>query len=278
MNDAFSCADPKTFATKVEVLVFIHGFANTSSQWSSTLTMLPPALAHRATWVALPGHVDGPKADTTWDGNLAIIREQVARLAQANCVRMSDTVLVGYSLGARVALGLLAQDSMEEPIAGAVLISCHPGLTDDAQKIARQQDDLRWANMLQDLPLGEFIAAWTAQPIFVSQQLTSIEARRLRQHARLRHHGPSLARAMNGMSLGNMPSYWKWLAAADNAKRATWIVGAQDVKFSQLANELHIAQDATKIHSIANAGHDPTLEQPAALAATMTRILSQEKS
>jgi 2-succinyl-6-hydroxy-2,4-cyclohexadiene-1-carboxylate synthase len=271
---AYTTQNLRTFAIPGDVLVFIHGFSNTPDQWLATLSMLTPALTLRATSVTLPGHIEGPAADVTWDRNLAIVREQIVSLAQSNSVRMSDITLVGYSLGARVALGLLAHDFHQEPVGGAVLISCHPGLTDDAQRQARRQSDAQWADILQRRPLAEFAAAWTAQAIFASQQMISAEAKHLRQQARLRHHGPSLADAMIGMSLGQMPSYWQWLASKPNAKRVTWVVGVQDTKFVHLADRLHCAQPALKVHSIANAGHDPTLEQPCALAEALTRILS----
>src|SRR5437899_7474795 len=91
----------------------LHGFAGTPAAWDDVIDawQLPsPPLA-----IALPGHGGGPVLPT-WDDNLAVVARAIA-----GC-----DVVVGYSLGARVALGLVASGLATF----GVLIGVNPGIQD----------------------------------------------------------------------------------------------------------------------------------------------------
>src|SRR5205085_5578932 len=81
--------------------------------------------------IALPGHGGGPVL-ATWDDNLSAIAEQIR-----GC-----EVVVGYSLGARVALGLVV--SGRRPL--GVLIGVNPGIT-DTERASRREFDAAWARL-----------------------------------------------------------------------------------------------------------------------------------
>lgn len=124
-------------------IALIHGFANTPDVWDG----------FEGARVALPGHGPDPVAPT-WDANLALVGERIGVV----------DVAVGYSLGARVALGLVATGRVPR----AVLISANPGIDDD-QRAARRVGDRAWAAMLRERGIGVFLAAWEAQPLFATQ-------------------------------------------------------------------------------------------------------------
>ncbi len=222
-------------------VAYLHGFLGDASVWDG----IAPASAIR---VDLPGH-GGGRVRPTWDANLEVIAKRVA-----GC----DAV-VGYSLGARVALGLLAA----KQISRAILISVNAGI-DDAERPVRRDSDARWVRLLRSQGLVPFLEAWEAQPLFATQTRAAPERRLGRRMHRVKLDREQLARSLETMGLAEMPDY---RALVD--ERVTLIVGSDDDKFRALASTL----PARTTHVITSCGHDPTLEQPAALAALLDREL-----
>ncbi|HET9622186.1 MAG TPA: alpha/beta fold hydrolase, partial [Kofleriaceae bacterium] len=151
--------------------VFLHGFAGDPANWDD-VTIAGDRLV-------LPGHVGGGPVAPTWDDNLRAIG---ARLAGAD-------VVIGYSLGARVALGLVAAGVVPR----AVLISVNPGIA-DAERPARRASDAAWAARARTGGLADFLAAWQAQPLFASQARAPADRRAARAARRSRLAGEQLAR------------------------------------------------------------------------------------
>ena len=90
----------------------IHGFAGTPAAWDDVIESWQLPMPPRP--IALPGH-GGPPVLPTWEENLAAIA-----LETRGC-----DVVVGYSLGARVALGLVAGGHASH----GVLIGVNPGVS-----------------------------------------------------------------------------------------------------------------------------------------------------
>jgi 2-succinyl-6-hydroxy-2,4-cyclohexadiene-1-carboxylate synthase len=171
-----------------------------------------------------------------------------------------EAIVVGYSLGARLALGLLARDA----IRGAVLIGVNPGLADEEERAARRRADAAWAARLRREGTVAFLEAWEAQPVFATAARVEATARAARRAARERLAAEGLAAAMEVLGLGAMPDLGDALVA--RADRARLVVGADDGKFRQIAEGLAARARALGPAIVDGSGHDPTLEQPAALA------------
>jgi 2-succinyl-6-hydroxy-2,4-cyclohexadiene-1-carboxylate synthase len=236
-------------------LVALHGFANTPAQWDAVAAALPTSIRLRA--LPLPGHVGGPAAGVDWQANVAAL---AATLPSARV-----PWVIGYSLGARLALALVAAGHAER----ALLIGVHPGLQTDRERAERQQQDARWAELLRVQGIAAFSDAWLQQPVFASQQQVAEAARAARRAERLRHAPTQLALAMATMSLAGMPNMRASLAT----QSTQLIVGANDNKFRDIANALVAATPSLRLHVVADSGHDPTLEAPVALSQTITNAL-----
>lgn len=227
------------------MLHLLHGFAQPPMAWDAVREHLrTPACAH-----ALPAMAGAPD----WD-------EAIDRIAAA---LPADAVVAGYSLGARVALGLLARDR----IAAAILISVHPGLDDDDARgrADRRAADDAWSARLRTG--AGFLDAWEAQPIFATATRGDAAHRAARRAAREALDAPALADVMDAVGLAAMPSLRAALLA--RAHRARLVVGADDARFTALAAALAAAAPVLGPTVIPGSGHDPTLEQPAALAAAL---------
>lgn len=166
--------------------------------------------------------------------------------------------LVGYSLGARIALHLaLAHPSRVERL---VLIGCAPYVPDPQ---ARIEDDERWAQLLER-DLDAFYQAWEARPIFASRQGL--------KRARPPHVAADLARALRAFSPGRQDDLRPRLR--DLQMPTLWLAGEHDAKFVQLAHECAPACRRGQALTVPGCGHDVPLERPEVLERLLADFLS----
>lgn len=238
-------------------LFFLHGYAGHARSWSSVEGLLP---GRRANAASLYGH------DPDFAVTASItFEDQVARIVEA--LPAERVRLVGYSLGGRVALGVLALAPSR--IASAVIISANPGLASAEERRTRVAADAAWATLLLERGLEAFVEAWEAQPLFASQARAPAAALATQRALRLRHRPESLARAMTSLGLGVMPDYTPSLARMDLP--VDLVVGALDPKFVASAERMLTLLPRATLHTIPGAGHNVVLEQPAGLARVLDR-------
>jgi 2-succinyl-6-hydroxy-2,4-cyclohexadiene-1-carboxylate synthase len=221
--------------------VLLHGFAGDPASWDDV-----DVDAER---LALPGHLGGGPLASDWNENLAAIAARIGRC----------DVVIGYSLGARVALGLVIGGHAPR----GVLISVNPGIA-DLDRAARRAGDAAWAELARQRGITAFIDAWQAQPLFATQQRAPADRRAARHARRLALDPEQLARSLETMGLAEMPDYRGAIDA-----RFALIAGADDARYVAIARGL-----PAPLEIIADSGHDPLLEQPAALAAAIGRAVA----
>ncbi|RKT47705.1 2-succinyl-6-hydroxy-2,4-cyclohexadiene-1-carboxylate synthase [Thiocapsa rosea] len=212
-----------------------------------------PGLKGRALAIDLPGH----GADSA---PVRPFQDSIGDILGA----LPDSVdeVVGYSMGGRFALGLMALDP--ERFLRATIISAHPGLEDAAQRPDRLTVDRAWIRRLLDDGIDAFVNAWESQPLFATQaDLPSavLERQRLR---RLSQRPSGLAASLEHHGLARMPSLWGALTAFPG--ELTWIVGASDTRFLGIAREVVRRRPATRLHVLPGVGHNPLLECPEILS------------
>ncbi len=228
----------------------LHGFAGGPAAWDDVRAAW--ALPDEPHAIALPGHGGGPVL-ATWDDNLAAVADAIA-----GC----DAV-VGYSLGARVALGLVVTGKCPR----AVLIGVNPGISDD-ERASRREFDAAWARLLRTRGMEAFASAWEAQPLFATQSRAPASRRASRREHRLALDPEQLAQSLEVMGLAAMPDYWSKLPVYRD--RLALLAGADDAKYVAISQAL----PAVSFETIEGSGHDPTLEQPAALAQAIGRAVA----
>ncbi|MCX5745042.1 MAG: alpha/beta hydrolase, partial [Proteobacteria bacterium] len=124
-----------------------------------------------------------------------------------------------------------------------------------------------WAALLRTQGIAAFVDAWEAQPLFASQARAPAAARAARRARRLAMDPEQLARSLELLGLAEMPDY---RGAIDD--RCALIVGADDAKYVAIARA-----HAVTTTTLAACGHDPTLEQPAALAAAIATTVDPRR-
>jgi 2-succinyl-6-hydroxy-2,4-cyclohexadiene-1-carboxylate synthase len=244
-------------STVYRPLVCLHGFTGTPRSCHALLSRLPGVVAFAP---ALRGHAghDEPGPPEPFE-------HEVARLAAYVRAHVTERVhLVGYSLGARLGLGLLLRHP--DLVAAATLVGLQPGLTSPADRDHRARRDEGWARLLEQRGIRAFVAAWERQPLFASQAGLAPEIRRAQRAERLSHHPRGLAWALRSLGTAQMPSYWEELPKVRIPVHL--MAGQLDSKFKELGS---LAAPALRgrMTIVDGAGHNLVLERPDAVASAI---------
>lgn len=170
-------------------------------------------------------------------------------------------VLVGYSLGGRLALHALL-DPAPARWDAAVIISAHPGLESAAERAARRTADAGWAALAATGEWPDFLTKWFAQPL-----LAGCPADRRHLVARRR----PIARSFIDWSLGVQEPLWDCLAGIHLP--VLWVAGERDPKFHALAERAVALLPAGRLWTAPRTGHRVPWESPAAFAAAVREFL-----
>ena len=227
---------------------WLHGFLGAPAQWEGV------AGAGEPRWW-LPGH--GPSPWMPPGVGFDDVVDALAPWAEGR------RVLVGYSLGARLALSLALRHPGE--LRAVVLVGGTPGLEDPAERAQRAAaDDALSATIARD-GIAAFVARWEALPLFATQRALGDEVRAAQRAWRTQHEPAGLAWALATLSTGRMPPLWERLATAPFAVHA--VTGERDEKFTRLA-EAMVRRGGGRVvhHRVAGVGHNVALEDPAAVA------------
>jgi 2-succinyl-6-hydroxy-2,4-cyclohexadiene-1-carboxylate synthase len=248
-------------------LVLIHGFTGAPASFDAVVGRLarraPRVRVHRP---ALLGHgALAPDGSSRFEQEVDRIAVGIARAGA------SGSHLCGYSLGARVALGLLARHA--ELFAGATLIGVHPGLASLAERAARVGSDERWCELLSRRGVGAFLDAWQAQPLFASQRALSGAQAAEQRRIRSSHSAPGLMRALRVLGLGRMPDYRSVFVSA--RCRLRLLAGERDDKFVALARAVAGHGPSIELDVVPGAGHNVLLEAPDHVARGLLRELAR---
>jgi pimeloyl-ACP methyl ester carboxylesterase len=134
-------------------------------------------------------------------------------LYQDRPVTSSEDILIGYSMGGRLAIELAKKNRFKK----LILINAHPGLTDDKEREIRSQWEEEVLERLTDPK--KFLKWWNALPLFQADKpLTNVPARSVELFRK--------------MLLSRQENFLPFLL--ENKDRVHWILGEKDPKYSAL--------------------------------------------
>ncbi len=177
-------------------------------------------------------------------------------------------ILLGYSLGARLALHALTQQPRLWD--AAILISGHPGLRTATDRNARLVQDQAWAVRFLREPWPDVMASWNAQPVLAGETVPATDQRLVETW---RHE---IARASDAWSLARQADLRSNLPVLTCP--VLWLTGSQDEKFTVLAGESCALLRHARHTVIPNAGHRVHLDQPDAVAAAVAAFTGDFRS
>ncbi|KAI4357933.1 hypothetical protein L6164_001848 [Bauhinia variegata] len=269
--------------TDDNVIIFLHGFLGAGEDWVAIMKAISGSA--RCISIDLPGHgksvIHGEKdgKEVPWL-SLETIADVLHKLIHH--ITPAKVTLVGYSMGARIALYMVLRYS--DKAKGAVLISGSPGLKDEsARKIRTPKDDCRARSMIQH-GLKLFVNSWYAGELWKSLRshphFNRIIASRL-QHGDVQ----GLAKMLSGLSIGRQPSLWDDLKACRIPLLI--IYGEKDTKFKKISEEMRNAinsglegrhekwKDIHKVVEIPKCGHAAYLENPLPIIAALRKFMTR---
>jgi len=240
-------------------LVLLHGFTQTGRLFGP----FGDALAKDYTLLTLdlPGHGDAAAVRADLAGTAALVCEAVAE-------RLGDEpfVMVGYSLGARVALHVVTSAQAVTP-EGLVVIGATGGIEDPGERAARRARDEATADDLErDGDVEAFIDRWLAGPMFAGLGGAADVAERRRNTA------SGLASSLRLCGTGTQTPLWDALKAVDIPTLA--LAGTDDNRFAAHALRLARAMPGCVATLVPGGGHAVHLAQPATTTAVVGHWLS----
>ncbi len=227
-------------------LVLLHGFTGSGATWAD---MLSDAFTTHA--LDLPGHGASPMATRSLWQTAADILESV---------QADRFALLGYSLGARVALhvALAAPDRVR----ALVLESGNPGLPTPAERAARTAADEELAVLLETRGITAFVDRWERLPLWASQARVDPARRQTLRAGRLANDPHGLAGSLRGAGLGTQEDLAPRLR--EIACPALLMAGALDTRYAALAARMAAAMAAADTAILPGTGHAAHFETPAA--------------
>ncbi|GAK85026.1 2-succinyl-6-hydroxy-2,4-cyclohexadiene-1-carboxylate synthase [Vibrio ponticus] len=241
------------------VLVFLHGLLGSGDDWQACIQHLNqfPILT-----IDLPGH--GRSQSIECDG-FDQVCQQINQTIKTLVAPTKPIILIGYSLGGRIAMYGIAKHHFHElNLIKAIIEGGNFGLRELAEREARKINDHAWAKRLCREPIECVLADWYQQTVFSSLNHEQRQTLITKRSANL---GSAVGRMLEATSLANQP----WLLPELNTSGIDihYICGEKDSKFSELAK-----QSGLSFSQIAGAGHNVHHEHPQAFA---VEIINQFK-
>jgi 2-succinyl-6-hydroxy-2,4-cyclohexadiene-1-carboxylate synthase len=236
-------------------LVLAHGFTQTGRLWGPFGRAL--AVGRQLVRVDLPGH--GGSSDVRAD-----IAESGALLAAATGDTPFD--LLGYSLGARVALHTTV--ARPDLVRRLVLVGGTAGIDDEAARAARRtRDDALADDLERSGDVDQFVRRWLAAPMFAGLVTPAPDERR-------RNTAAGLASSLRLAGTGTQEPLWDRLPGL--AVPTLVLAGTVDLRYAALGSRLVAGLPDAVLSLVPGAGHAAHLQQPALAARLVDRFLASD--
>lgn len=142
----------------------------------------------------------------------------------------SSDILVGYSLGGRVAMELAARQNFS--VKKLILLAAHPGLSEDEREARRKWED-EILQRMQQSSIVEFLDYWNSLPIFSQSKLLSLTRERFLQGQKL----------FDRFRLSQQENFLPLLR--HHSQKVTYVYGNSDATYTQIALKLRAHQIPT---------------------------------
>jgi len=226
------------------MVLFIPGFMQRGDAWRPVAELLPERYPSR-----LLDH-----AEHSFEGRL---REIAAAGAD---------VLVGYSLGGRLALRAALRSP--ESFTGLVLVGSTAGIEEGPLRGVRAEADEKLASWMEAMPIEDIVSLWERQPLFADQSDALVEEQR---PGRLSQDPRSLALLLRTAGQGALDPVWHELHALDLPLLA--IAGARDDGYSAAVKRIASVAPNARAAIVEDAGHAAHLQRPDEVARLISEFL-----
>jgi 2-succinyl-6-hydroxy-2,4-cyclohexadiene-1-carboxylate synthase len=235
-------------------LLFLHGFAGSTEDWNEIVESLSGD--YKLVRIDMPGFGKSDKPDTPECYTQAFGSSVVTAIIKK--LSLDKVILVGYSMGGRFALDVVASDS--QSVIGLILESASPGIDDDEQKELRARADTALADAITQKGMEWFVNYWSEMDLFQSQKSLSELKQMQQNHRRLENSPAALAQSLRSFGAGGMDSLWNYLYTIDVP--VLLVSGELDAKFTAINSRMSAMFPLCKHVIVKKAGHNIHLENP----------------
>jgi 2-succinyl-6-hydroxy-2,4-cyclohexadiene-1-carboxylate synthase len=226
------------------MVLFIPGFMQRGDAWRPVAELLPERYPSR-----LLDH-----AAHSFEGRMGEI------------LAAGSSVLVGYSLGGRLALRAVLRSP--ESFTAVVVVGSTAGIEEGPMRVQRAEADEKLASWMEAMPIEDIVALWERQPLFADQSETLVEEQR---PGRLSQDPRSLALLLRTAGQGALDPVWDDLHSLPVPVLA--IAGARDDGYTRAARRIASTAPAGRAAIVEDAGHAAHLQQPQAVADLIVEFL-----
>jgi 2-succinyl-6-hydroxy-2,4-cyclohexadiene-1-carboxylate synthase len=229
------------------MVLFIPGFMQRGDAWRPVAELLPER--YPSALLDHGGH--------TFEGRLAEIADAAGE----------GSVLVGYSLGGRLALRAVLR--APDRYAGLVTVGATAGIDDPVLRSSRAEADDRLAAWMEAAPIEDVVSIWERQPLFADQSEALIEEQRA---GRMSHEPGELAMLLRTAGQGVLEPVWHQLLTLDLPVLA--IAGARDEGYVAAAERIADTAPRGRAAIVEDAGHAAHLQRPQRVAELIEGFLN----
>jgi 2-succinyl-6-hydroxy-2,4-cyclohexadiene-1-carboxylate synthase len=230
------------------------------------VVFLPGFMQHADSWSQVAAAVGERYPVRVVDFSTWTFEERVGEIRAA---AGPDSVVVGYSMGGRLAL----HAALGSAWAGLVVVAASAGIADPDERRRRMAADLELAEWMERQPAEAVVARWEANPVFASQGTELVEAQRA---GRLDHDPVALARLLRSAGQGALEPLWDRLGSLRMPVLA--LAGENDGTNRAAAERIASLVPRGSADVIAGSGHAAHLEAPDAVASAILDWLDAELS
>ena len=243
-----------SFDTKKDCVFMLHGFTGSLEDWQD----IYPKLDERFNYIGIDiiGHGD---SDSPKEVKYYSTQSMVGYLdAILNHFAISQAILLGYSMGGRIALNFAVSHSHK--VKGLILESTSAGIKNEKDRTKRIKSDEELASYIENEGMGRFAVRWMDQDLFNTQRRFSDERLKKIRNNIAQNSSAGLINTLREFSTGKMPYITEKLSAIQC--KVLLISGKLDTKFYKLNSEIVTKFPNAKHATIKNAGHNTHLEEP----------------
>jgi 2-succinyl-6-hydroxy-2,4-cyclohexadiene-1-carboxylate synthase len=241
--------------TNHQTLVLLHGFTGSAAGWGHHMDTLAE-YGLRVIALDLLGHGKSDAPEDAQRYSIEHCQKDIVAALQALGVHKGQAIVLGYSMGGRIAL----YTAFSGFFRALILESASPGLEDTAEREERRRSDEALAASIEREGVPAFVERWERLPLFASQRMLPVEYREALHRQRLQNSARGLAQSLRGVGTGVQPSLYAQLPTLH--RPVMLIAGELDAKFIMIAKRITQALPQAQLHIIPAAGHTVHLEQP----------------
>lgn len=228
-------------------IVMLHGFMGSGADWAAVAERIGGYVIAPD----LPGHGASLRDDSAEFTMPAAANSIIALLDQLN---ISHCILLGYSMGGRLALYLATH--YPDRFTKLILESSSPGIDNSAERSARKTWDTQIAQSLISQSLIAFLSDWYAMPLFNTFRQHPDYAQAFAR--RMQNDPQQLALSMQMMGTGSQPSLWD--AWARLSVETLLVVGELDTKYVGISADMQQRNPSAQRVVLSGLGHNTHFE------------------